>query len=1058
MKNREIIDNSEDRKLVTYLKEKLKENNDGFDVATAFFNIEAFSMVKEELDGVDHFRLLLGKTPEFDNDRTLGDEIQDYLESDVAGLEFSKENHEAVESLIEFLDQDNVEVRLYDENFLHGKAYIWDDEVIIGSSNFTAAGLASNNELNGIFKTQSKAEYTRREWFDKFWNQSIEFNEELIELLEKSRFGSKEYDPYEVFMKTLYEYQRKDLDKAFEDESRRNSRVDLTEFQEDAVNRVFTRMEKYGGCMVADSVGLGKTYVAKRVIEHFGASLKRNFLIVSPASLEGMWKEEMKDMGISENIVTQEAIARDNYLYNAEKATGKKLEDVELIVVDESHNFRNPESNRWENLFTLMNEHIDGDGKKPYVLFLTATPINNTIWDLYWQLMLMLEMDRTAFLKEGITDLFQEFEDVEEAGDPSLLNDLLNEISVRRTRDYIQKNYPDAAYEDDEGNEIKLKFPDRKLNDLRYELDDAYQGYFEYISKKIKNDLTMAYYRLLEYKKTGELTQEEELQLGRMKGLEGIFQKLLLKRLESSVGAFKKSIDNHIDFLERLERNVNTGNILTKKTYRKHIMEVEEEISEEEFEEELEDFDKDKFNTENFVEDLKKDIVTMKDIRDKISDIGPEEDTKLKKLEKELEELAEDQQAIVFAFYSDTIQYVHNYLQQSEMLQDKNIAKITGNTSTREREKIIEQYMDQEIDVILSTDVLSEGQNLQSAKHLINYDLHWNPTRMIQRAGRIDRIGTPHEEIIIHNFFPSDELEELLELVKALEGKISDIDKSIGLDQKVLDEEINPKVFGTASTVSEEQIRRISENDSSIFEEQEETQFGGGEDLYQPIKTYIEQSGRAELDKIPNGIYSGHQDGVRGVFFYYKYGEDFHYWYLYDIENDEFLDNKSKIQKFIATSPDENREIPEFFEEVYDVSAQVRDKIESDYKEVEQASTDDRFKEWNADRATKFIPKMIRELTIRLDEHMYEFPEDYETEQKIEDIESKLREVTLTKKRVKQIRRFWRSYKSKNGHGDWMKLADDLESFLDDKSKDDRQNIEPFDPEKLKLITVEFIS
>jgi len=1057
VKNREIIDNSEGRKLVSFLKNKLEENKDGFDVATAFFNIEAFSMVKDELEGVKRFRLLLGKSPEFENDRTLGDAIQEFIESDVEGLEFSRENHKAVEDLIEFLEQDNVEVKVYDENFLHGKAYIWDDEIVIGSSNFTAAGLTTNNELNSVGPA-SKARYTRDEWFEKFWEVARPFNKELIELLDESRFGTEEYSPYQVFMKTLYEYQKDDLTQDPGSDDRRESDIDLTEFQEDAVKRVFTRTEKYGGCMVADSVGLGKTYIAKRMIEEFGSMRKKNYLIVSPASLEGMWTEEMKDISLSENILTQEAVARDNWERKAEKATGGNLEDVELVVVDESHNFRNPKSNRWEHLFTILNEKIKGEDNKPYVLFLTATPINNSVWDLYWQLMLMLEHNRAAFIKEGITDLYEKFQEVEEAGDPSLLNDVLNEISVRRTREYIQENYPDASYEDEYGNEIKLNFPERKLDDITYALDDSYQGYFEQISTKIKDELTMAYYRQLEYKDKKELTQDEELERGRMKGMQGIFEKLLLKRLESSVGAFRNSIDNHIDFLQQTKRHIdNDGEVMSKSTYRKHLLK-EEKIPEEEYREELENIDLDEYKSEEFLEDIQKDIEVFKEIRDMIGDIGYEEDAKIQTLEQEIYEMSRDDQIVVFAFYSDTIQYVYNYLSNSEKLSDKRIEMITGDSSTKEREEKIEAYREDNLDIILSTDVLSEGQNLQKAKHLINYDLHWNPTRMIQRAGRIDRIGAPHDEIIIHNFFPSDELEDLLELVRVLENKISDIDQAVGMDQKVLDEDINPKVFGTTSSLDENTLKRIRENDQSVMDEISDDALGGGEGFWQPIRDYMDKKAQEELEKIPTGIYSGHKDNARGIFFYYQYGEDFHYWYFCDLENNRITENKSEILKLISVDPDEERKIPDFFDEVYEKSSEVREELESDYKAIEQSASDDKMKEWDNNRSKKFLIKLDRSLKKEVREHLKKYPEDEESQKQIEKIRDKLRKITMTKKRTSEVRKYWRRFKGKNGHGNWKDLADQMESFLEDKTESNSTELDEFDEDELKLITVEFIS
>jgi superfamily II DNA or RNA helicase len=1058
-KNRDIVDNSEGRKLVTYLKNKLQENQEGFDVATAFFNIEAFSMVRDELESVERFRLLLGKSPEFETDETLGDAIQEFVESDVEAMEFSKDNKESVERFIEFLEEEKVEVRLYRDNFLHGKAYIWDDEVVIGSSNFTAAGLTTNNELNGIFRSRSRAEHTKEQWFEKFWKDAQPFNDELIELLEESRFGSREYDPYDVFMKTLYEYQKEDLNRDLSSASG-TAEVDLTEFQEDAVERVFTRLERYGGCMVADSVGLGKTYIATRVIQEFGMERNKNYLIVTPASLrDNMWRKEMKDMNMSENILSQEEVSRDGWERKARRTTGGNLEDVELVVVDESHNFRNPKSNKWENLFTILNEKIKGEDSKPYVLFLTATPINNSIWDLYWQLMLMLQNDRAAFIKEGIPDLYDKFSRVEEANNPSLLNDVMNEISVKRTREYIKENYPDASYEDDDGNEVELNFPERELNDISYALDESYRGYFERISSMIKDEVTMAYYRKLEYKDTKELTQQEEFERGRMKGMQGIFEKLLLKRLESSVGAFRKSINDHIDFLEKTKDHMENGSVLSKSTYRKYILESEGEIPKEEYSEETDPIDLDKYDADRFLDDIQKDIEIFERIEDLIEDVGYSEDAKIQTLERKLREIARDEQAIVFAYYSDTIQYVYEYLSDSDELDGGTVEMITGDSNREEREDKIDRYMDGEIDVILSTDVLSEGQNLQSAKHLINYDLHWNPTRMIQRAGRIDRIGTPHDTVWIHNFFPSDELEELLELVQTLENKISDIDQAVGMDQKVMDDDINPKVFGTTSSLDEDTLERIKDNDRSVIQDLSDDTLGGGEGFWQPIREAMSESFKQEMENIPYGVYSGHKrEGTKGIFFYYKYAEDFHYWYYCDLETQEIIDNKTEILNRISVEPEEDRSIPGFFQKVYEESTEVTDRIEQEYKAIEQSSGDDRRMQWDSERSKKFLIKILDTLKSNLEDHLYDFPEDAQTEKQINDVQNRLKGVSLTPDRTSELRGYWRSYKGESGHGDWKKLADQIDDFLEDKSVSQDTRLEEFDDDKLQLVTVEFVS
>ena len=199
---KEIIDNSEGNKLVSFLNSTLKENaNTNLDIATAFFNIEAFAMIKDNLNGFTRFRLLLGKTPEIQNEKTLGDVLLEEIRKEVEGFDLTREADSTVRLFIKFLGRENVEVRLF-EKFLHGKAYIFDDRIVIGSSNFTAAGLTRYGELN-TWQQQSQAVYTRKEWFEKFWSESVDFKGKLIKLLEDSRFGSKEYSPYEIYIEII---------------------------------------------------------------------------------------------------------------------------------------------------------------------------------------------------------------------------------------------------------------------------------------------------------------------------------------------------------------------------------------------------------------------------------------------------------------------------------------------------------------------------------------------------------------------------------------------------------------------------------------------------------------------------------------------------------------------------------------------------------------------------------------------------------------------------------------------------------------------------------------
>ncbi len=1050
-----IIDNTSDNTLKGFLNHALKDYSSNLDIASAFFNIEAFEMVRQNLKGVKHFRLLLGKVPEIKTNSTLGELLLSIIKDEIENFDLSKETDTLVKEFMEFLKKENVEVRIF-KGFLHGKTYIFEDCVVMGSSNFTAGGLTREGELN-TWLQKPHADYIREKWFEKFWEESDDFKEDLIEIIENSRFGSKEYSPYEIYIKTLFEFQKDEI--LQDDIEREETQINLAEFQEDAVRRVMTRLEKYGGVIVADSVGLGKTYIALKVIENFHLENRKNrTLIVCPAQLrELVWKKELKDKVLPEYIVSQEEIASDDYLRNVERTVGSKLHEIELVVVDESHNFRNPLSKRWEHLFELINEKIAADGKKPKILFLTATPINNSIWDLYWQLMLMFGMNDAAFLKENIPSLQEFFKKAE--SNPELLNDILNEISIRRTRDYIIKNYPDAYIGDDPNR--KIRFPQRVLENIDYELEKTYKGMYSEISNIITEELTMAYYKMLTYKKATD--KNEIFELGRMVSIGGIFQTILLKRLESSVGAFKISIKRQLDFLKILKKGLESGKFISKSVFskiRNHsinltLEDIEEFLESENTEVEWEEFNKEDYRFNDLINDIEKDIKSFKKILDRVETITPKEDSKLNVLKDKILELSKNGQIVLFAYYADTLNYIFHEIKNDERFRNLRIDAISSSGSTakseNQRQEIIEKFINGEIDVLFSTDVLSEGQNLQTAKYIINYDLHWNPTRMVQRAGRIDRIGSPHREIYIYNFFPERELEELINLLMILQKKIRSINESYGLDGSILGEEINPKVFGV--------IRSIKNKDENIFSELENETFAGGEKFYQPLKEFIRENAIKKIESIPYGVHSGiHRGSLRGIFFYYKYADDFHYWYLYDIEKDEIKTNKTEILDFISCESSEPRYIPNFFEMVYDINKKILAKIEEDYKKIylygrEEGKT---LRDIISSPSTKFIKDMLDALHFEIDEHLYEFPGDTHLEEKFQEIERNLPRVKLTKKRTKELRRRWREYRKP---GSWEKMLNDLHDFVESKYvKQENERMEEFDKSKLKLITIDFIS
>lgn len=1043
-----IIDNNK-LKLFEELNKILLEQKT-FDVATAYFNIAGFQLIRDSILEVDRFRLLLGISPEKEEKRPdiFEPELiyKKGIRCDLEDEEFEKDKKETVTTLIEFLKKPTVEIRLYNKGFLHGKVYIFDKLAILGSSNLTYSGFTSNTELNAVLD-EAHSRYIREEWFEKFWDEAKDFKEGLIQILDESKFGTKEYPPYHIFIKSLYELQKEDILFEYETpEALPSSEVDLANFQEDAVKRIYSRLKTYNGVLIADSVGLGKTWIAKKIIEDFGFYRRKRFLIVCPASVdETLWRPALKEIGVSENIIHQEELGRESLNFGElQRKLGFKLEEIVLFIIDESHNFRNPLSNRYENLFSLI-ERASAENS-PKILLLTATPMNNTHWDLYFQLMLIAMNNKRIFVKEGIFDLERQFKKADK-GDVVQLADVLQVIAIRRTRQYIKENYPDAKYKNENGNWVQIRFPKRKLDEINYSLDETYQGLYYQIANKIEKDLTLAYYRLEEYRLVGK---KDILELGRMKALGGILQTILLKRLESSVEAFRKSIQTQIDFLEAFKQFFLEGKIVKKKFYEEYLSYLEEESEyivdiPEKIKKNLEFINIGDFNSNAFLKDINKDITIFKEVFSLIKPIDKYKDAKLLEFKNELFKLKDKGKILVFSFYADTVDYLYESLSEdSEFLKNfgKKIGKVTGSFPSPRRMSTMNEFLESDMDLLLSTDILSEGQNLQKARIVINYDLHWNPVRMIQRAGRIDRIGSPFDEIYIYNFYPEKELESLLELVKILQNKIEMINETVGLDASVLGEKINPKVFGIIRD-----LRRDEKIKEKILRELEEEQFGGGELFWQPLKDFGLERLKEFCESFPHGIQSGLTKGLRGIFFYYKYDDDYHLWYLYDASQDSFITNKTGILNYISCKPEEPRVIPENLD-VFEIHKKVREEINRFFSEGLIAT-----------HIRTAHGRMEKALTDMRDELIF-IKENYLDEgdpfgERITHIIASLNNIALTKKRMRTLRRIWKDYKnSKN----WHVLISELDKFLKEKPLNEEQEPMEFDERKLKLICVDFIS
>jgi hypothetical protein len=318
------------------------------------------------------------------------------------------------------------------------------------------------------------------------------------------------------------------------------SAVELTRFQEDAARKARRILARYDGVMIADSVGLGKTWIGKKLLEDTAYHRRQKALVVCPASLREMWRTELREAAIPAEIVSQEMMGREEF-------DERPHRDVDVILIDESHNFRNHRTNRYESLERLIgaNGGRGREGRRKKAILLTATPINNTIFDLYNQLMLFAQGDRTYFAGAGIGDLRRYFLAARQRPDENemaALFNLLEEVVIRRTRPFIRQAYPQATIHGE-----PIRWPERRLETVRYSLEETYAGLYGAIVRGIES-LQLAPYNLESYKRTG--LERDEWELGREQALVGIFKTRYLKRFESSVEAFRISVRRSLSFFK----------------------------------------------------------------------------------------------------------------------------------------------------------------------------------------------------------------------------------------------------------------------------------------------------------------------------------------------------------------------------------------------------------------------------------------------------------------------------------------------------------------------------
>ena len=879
-------------------------------IATGYWDLPGLQLVFDSIRHYESIRLLIGQEPmppafAPNLDMQQLDETFPELQmmANLQNLDHSNELRNLVVQTKELIDAGRLEVKIYRGGFLHAKSYIFGSRKsteavgIVGSSNFTRAGLSSNLELNAledevrIVKFQpaiESDEHGHLSWFEEIWNSenSETWDGKFKEILETSPLGDKFFSPYLMYIKALYELYSDEL--VPDTEISKNIEDVLYGFQLRNAKLLLRKLQKNGLAMLADSVGLGKTITAGAVVRHYLEELgSRRVYIIAPASLTYQWREDLaKVHGLFHGfeVISMQDLGRIKAERGIDKYAG-----VDLFVIDEAHNLRSGGGTRHDELLDWFSENPDS-----HVLLLTATPINNSLTDFVNQIQLAAKGKLESFpvvyptaKKTEVIDFFEavkrltkDINTAEKEGKKPdfdkvnrVMRQGLRHFLVRTTRKGIELEYGDISLSDG----TTIRFPEAKVIPTPYEFSpglldelskltsgntevfeqvepqrldlkwlleltqraqhpldtvtpDAYKSAeqaetpFERVFQVLlllgfapyKSDI----YKHKFYNKSPEeiatfrLKPEESFRVNSQLSIHNMLRVTLLKRLESSQFALAKSLRNYLARLEEFESFLlNQNCIATLKDIRYLRGQYGDDLEGLDNlpnldEVELVPADPKIFNVEALKTDLRRDRQLI-GVLIKMCEVLGERDDKLLNFSALLERLRREQPAgkkiLVFSYYADSIQYLEDKLKDYYSRDDlTQVAAFTSGRTKAQTETLAKRFSpiskggaedikrEGELDILFATDVLSEGQNLQDCGLLVNFDLHWNPVRMIQRNGRINRLGSTHSNVYIYNIHPDVDLEEYLALVNRLERKIDRIRFTVGTDQSVLGEEANP--------------------------------------------------------------------------------------------------------------------------------------------------------------------------------------------------------------------------------------------------------------------------
>lgn len=935
-----ILDNKNNGKIIDELRENL-EKSSKLSIISAYFTIYAFQELKKELSKIDSLRFLFTEqnfkkqddellrqyyiSKKINSNTLFGNEFEIKLKNELNQTNIARECAEWLKNKAEIKSlkfPNPAQPRL-----IHIENPTKENVAISGTVDFTtdALGVTPSNRIdNNICMIGNAETQSFLQMFDTYWNNPEFVVDVKEQILEQMKTIYKENTPEFIYFITLYSVFNDYLDELTEDKilKTRTGFKDTTiwnmlyKFQKDGVIGAIEKIEKYNGCIIADSVGLGKTFTALAIIKYYELRNDR-VLVLAPKKLRENWS--IYTLNDKRNILAADRFGFDvlNHtdLSRYKGYSGEiNLETInwsnyDLVVIDESHNFRNntPRKNTINRYQRLMNDIIKA-GVKTKVLMLSATPVNNKMNDIKNQINIITEAKDNAFSGIGLDSVETILRNAQRAFNVwTKLPDkerttarfldsinieyfkLLDALTIARSRKHIEKYY--------DINDIG-KFPTRlKPINIKSNID----MYAEFPSMQDVNTtikkLNLGIYAPVEYILPSQKASYSEkydvevkdgkskfTQADREKQLVNLMRVNILKRLESSISAFTITIQNILNTINSALNKIENNST----EYDTDINISDIDLDDNEYEEmmfgnKVKILFKD-IDLIRWKQDLLLDKEKLEWLLQESSKITPDRDSKLNDLKTLIAEKINNpinennKKLIIFSAFADTTNYLYNNLQSwlkdefglytaavngsgnnksnfpNVKLSDLNAVLTNFSPYSKKRDKIYPDIKE-EIDVLIATDCISEGQNLQDCDYLVNYDIHWNPVRIIQRFGRIDRIGSPNDKIQLVNFWPNMELDEYINLEARVQNRMVMLDVSATGEENVISEKqsnemndleyrrnqlknLQDKVMDLEDISGNISITDLTLNDFKI-------------DLMEYMKTH-----RDELDNAPTGMYA----------------------------------------------------------------------------------------------------------------------------------------------------------------------------------------------------------